>query len=281
MTSLFLLLYFYINLAQSTNKKDSYSSICKGCAGSYATDGSSYYYIFEYKHSQVIVKFLHRPMLFKSTQLESSGFGFMWINTKKLSTLGSNPAKPRVNNLSLKFNKDSLNLNTSKPITEDSDSLISVPMYKIYTDFQNELVLSLIKKDFKSIGGIYAFVHNETKKLYVGSSFNLPKRLNDHLKKWSSATHPSLQEVNFFLKKKRALRSGGEEIVGSKKEGASNLNAAVLPLLGASASLPRIRFDQLMTFCWTVLLPIVFAFIVLVPCILYSFDIFPVNISLF
>ena len=48
----------------------------------------------------------------------------------------------------------------------------------------------------------------------------------------------------------------------------------------ARASFPRIRFDQLMGFCWTVLLPIVFAIIVLVPCILYSFNIFPVNFSL-
>lgn len=49
------------------------------------------------------------------------------------------------------------------------------------------------------------------------------------------------------------------------------------------ASFPRIRFDQLMSFCWTVLLPIIFAFIILVPCILYSFDILPANsnISLF
>jgi len=44
------------------------------------------------------------------------------------------------------------------------------------------------------------------------------------------------------------------------------------------ASFPRIRFDQLMSFCWTVLLPLVFAFIVLVPCILYSFEIFPNNV---
>jgi NADH-ubiquinone oxidoreductase chain 1 len=48
----------------------------------------------------------------------------------------------------------------------------------------------------------------------------------------------------------------------------------------ARASFPRIRFDQLMAFCWTVLLPIVFAIIVLVPCILFSFNIFPVNFSL-
>ena len=47
------------------------------------------------------------------------------------------------------------------------------------------------------------------------------------------------------------------------------------------ASFPRIRFDQLMSFCWTILLPIVIAFIVLVPCILYSFEIIPSNISLF
>ena len=46
------------------------------------------------------------------------------------------------------------------------------------------------------------------------------------------------------------------------------------------ASFPRIRFDQLMSFSWTILLPIVIAFIVLIPCILYSFDIIPSNISL-
>jgi NADH-ubiquinone oxidoreductase chain 1 len=55
----------------------------------------------------------------------------------------------------------------------------------------------------------------------------------------------------------------------------------IFTFIWARASFPRIRFDQLMSFCWTVLLPVVFAFIVLVPCILYSFDIFPINISLF
>jgi NADH-ubiquinone oxidoreductase chain 1 len=48
----------------------------------------------------------------------------------------------------------------------------------------------------------------------------------------------------------------------------------------ARASFPRIRFDQLMSFCWTILLPIVIAFIILVPCILYSLDIIPSNIYL-
>lgn len=46
------------------------------------------------------------------------------------------------------------------------------------------------------------------------------------------------------------------------------------------ASFPRIRFDQLMAFCWTVLLPILFGLIILIPCILYTYNIFPINIFL-
>ena len=43
------------------------------------------------------------------------------------------------------------------------------------------------------------------------------------------------------------------------------------------ASFPRIRFDQLMSYCWTVLLPLVFAFILLIPCLIYVFQIIPSN----
>ncbi len=46
------------------------------------------------------------------------------------------------------------------------------------------------------------------------------------------------------------------------------------------ASFPRIRFDQLMSFCWIILLPMVIAFIVLVPCIQYSFEILPSSVYL-
>ena len=54
----------------------------------------------------------------------------------------------------------------------------------------------------------------------------------------------------------------------------------IFTFIWARASFPRIRYDQLMSFCWTVLLPAVIALIILVPCILYSFEIIPVNISL-
>ena len=46
------------------------------------------------------------------------------------------------------------------------------------------------------------------------------------------------------------------------------------------ASFPRIRFDQLMSFCWTILLPILFGFIVLIPLILFSFDVFLINLKI-
>ena len=54
----------------------------------------------------------------------------------------------------------------------------------------------------------------------------------------------------------------------------------IFVFIWSRASFPRIRFDQLMSFCWTVLLPLVIAFVILVPCILYSFEIIPTNIYL-
>nr|NP_775405.1 NADH dehydrogenase subunit 1 [Akanthomyces muscarius]AAL27687.1 NADH dehydrogenase subunit 1 [Akanthomyces muscarius] len=45
------------------------------------------------------------------------------------------------------------------------------------------------------------------------------------------------------------------------------------------ASFPRIRFDQLMSFCWTVLLPILSAFIVFIPSLLYILNISFINIT--
>ena len=47
------------------------------------------------------------------------------------------------------------------------------------------------------------------------------------------------------------------------------------------ASFPRIRFDQLMSYCWIILLPLVIAIIIIIPCVIYSFDILPTNIILF
>ena len=41
------------------------------------------------------------------------------------------------------------------------------------------------------------------------------------------------------------------------------------------ATLPRLRYDQLMQFCWTGMLPMVIGFIILIPSLLVAFDIAP------
>ena len=46
------------------------------------------------------------------------------------------------------------------------------------------------------------------------------------------------------------------------------------------ASLPRIRFDQLMSYCWTILLPIIIGLIILTPCVVYSLFLIPTNFYL-
>ena len=51
----------------------------------------------------------------------------------------------------------------------------------------------------------------------------------------------------------------------------------IFTFIWARVSFPRIRFDQLMSFCWTILLPLVIAFVILVPCILYCLEIIPTN----
>lgn len=46
------------------------------------------------------------------------------------------------------------------------------------------------------------------------------------------------------------------------------------------ASFPRIRFDQLMSYCWTILLPIIIAFIIYIPCLIYNLSLPQTNFYL-
>ena len=47
------------------------------------------------------------------------------------------------------------------------------------------------------------------------------------------------------------------------------------------ATFPRIRFEQLMSYCWIALLPFVVGFIITIPCILYGLEMIPSNDILF
>jgi NADH-ubiquinone oxidoreductase chain 1 len=54
----------------------------------------------------------------------------------------------------------------------------------------------------------------------------------------------------------------------------------VFVFIWVRASFPRIRFDQLMSVCWTVFLPLIIAYVVLLPCIIYGLDGLPTQIVL-
>jgi NADH-ubiquinone oxidoreductase chain 1 len=51
----------------------------------------------------------------------------------------------------------------------------------------------------------------------------------------------------------------------------------IFTFIWVRASFPRIRFDQLMSYCWTVLLPIVIGLIILIPCIVYNISLITSN----
>lgn len=46
------------------------------------------------------------------------------------------------------------------------------------------------------------------------------------------------------------------------------------------ATLPRLRYDQLIIFCWTGILPIAIAILVLIPSLLLAFDISPISLKI-
>ena len=49
----------------------------------------------------------------------------------------------------------------------------------------------------------------------------------------------------------------------------------IFTFIWVRASFPRIRFDQLMSYCWTVLLPIIIGLIILIPCVVYGVLLLP------
>ena len=86
--------------------------------------------------------------------------------------------------------------------------------------------------------------------------------------------------INFILNSATSYNYSINSILYSLSLGIKS-SILIFIFIWVRASFPRVRFDQLMTFCWTILLPIVFAFIILIPCVLYIFNILIININLF
>jgi NADH-ubiquinone oxidoreductase chain 1 len=85
--------------------------------------------------------------------------------------------------------------------------------------------------------------------------------------------------INLFYNTKGIIQFTLEGIINGMILGIKG-SIFVFVFIWVRASFPRIRFDQLMSFCWTVLLPVVVAIIVLVPCILFSTETIINNINL-
>lgn len=92
---------------------------------------------------------------------------------------------PNISLLAVPFllKKDRVNQNT---YANEEGDMISITAESVYHNLQEDSTLVSIKTDLAKVGGIYAIVHNETQKLYVGSSVNLARRVLEHLNNVSS-----------------------------------------------------------------------------------------------
>uniref|UniRef100_UPI0023F0C85E homing endonuclease n=1 Tax=Leptographium wingfieldii TaxID=155675 RepID=UPI0023F0C85E len=60
---------------------------------------------------------------------------------------------------------------------------INLEFEQVFTNLQDELsILKEVKEGLSYLSGIYAFLHNDTQKAYIGSSVNLAVRISDHIK---------------------------------------------------------------------------------------------------
>lgn len=104
---------------------------------------------------------------------------------------------------------------------DTSAILASIPAQNIYRYIHVKSTVDLIKKELKEVSGIYAIVHNDSYKIYVGSSMDLSKRILNHISNRSS---------NIYLQN------------AIKKHGLSNFSLYVLDVLPAD---PTLSFEDL------------------------------------
>ena len=72
---------------------------------------------------------------------------------------------------------------------DETESSVSIFAHSVYNNLQDKDTLISIKKDLVKLGGVYTFVHNESKRQYIGSSVNLARRISDHLSNKDSNIH--------------------------------------------------------------------------------------------
>lgn len=59
--------------------------------------------------------------------------------------------------------------------------MVSLDAHSVYKNLHEKANLNTVKQNLANIGGVYIIVNNESKKLYIGSSMNLARRINEHV----------------------------------------------------------------------------------------------------
>jgi predicted GIY-YIG superfamily endonuclease len=74
-----------------------------------------------------------------------------------------------------------------------------IKIEKSYSNFHEKTSMDSIKQELKGKAGIYAFKHNDSGKVYIGSSNNLGSRFWDHVKDRSSNIHLQRAFIKYGL----------------------------------------------------------------------------------
>lgn len=76
-----------------------------------------------------------------------------------------------------------MNKNQNIILLKKGKSFLPIAYQMAFTCLQDQSgTLKQTKECLSSLKGVYAFLHNDTQKAYIGSSSNLAKRISEHLK---------------------------------------------------------------------------------------------------
>jgi NADH-ubiquinone oxidoreductase chain 1 len=98
-------------------------------------------------------------------------------------------------------------------------------------------------------------------------SYDSIQPVNDYFLSFSNK-NTMLESINILIDKIQ-----GSYILGFK------IVVVVFFFIWVRASFPRFRYDQLMSLCWKELLPLVFAYIIFIICLFYTFNMIPFGIT--
>jgi len=137
------------------------------------------------------VPLIFDQMIFLSFDASPTNIAYLFtLGFTSLNSKNSPPTEGREAKSSEGLQPASDFTNESNIANEGKSSLsLPISIEKTYVNLHEQAAMDLIKKDLRGQSGIYAFKHNSSNKMYIGSSNNLAKRFQEHLQGRSSNIH--------------------------------------------------------------------------------------------